>query len=397
MFEYSFNMAETLAIAVIILLLGRWIKRKVEFFEKFFIPAPVIGGVIFSLILLIGHVTGTFSISFDGVLKDFLMIIFFTTIGFSASLELLKKGGVGVALFLVCATVLVVLQDIVGVYLAKFFGLHPFIGLAAGSVPLTGGHGTSGAFGPVLEEAGAAGALSVAIACATFGLVAGCLIGGPVGRRLLTKYNLKAKPIEHPETEDIIDLEEQLPISEKSLFDGIVVIAISMGIGTYIPLVAKKYGLVLPPYIGSMLVAAVIRNIADAKKVILPMREISITGNIALSLFLAMALMSLRLWELAALALPLVVILIAQTIMMGLFAYYVTFNIMGRDYDACVLATGHCGFGLGATPNAMANMESFASSTGFSAKAFFILPLVGSLFIDFINASIITFFMNIFK
>ena len=397
MFEYSFNMAETLAIAVIILLLGRWIKRKVEVFEKFFIPAPVIGGVLFSLLLLVGHVTQTFSISFDGTLKDFLMIIFFTTIGFSASFELLKKGGVGVVLFLVCATALVILQDVVGVYLAKFFGLHPFIGLAAGSVPLTGGHGTSGAFGPVLEQAGATGALSVAIACATFGLVAGCLIGGPVGRRLLTKYNLKPKSLENPETEDIIDLEEQLPISEKSLFDGIVVIAISMGIGTYIPLIAKRYGLVLPPYIGSMLVAAIIRNIADARKTVLPMREIAITGNIALSLFLAMALMSLRLWELAALALPLIVILIVQTVIMGLFAYFVTFNIMGRDYDACVLATGHCGFGLGATPNAMANMESFASTTGFSPKAFFILPLVGSLFIDFINASIITFFMNIFK
>ena len=397
MFEYSFNMAETLAIAVIILLLGRWIKRKVEVFEKFFIPAPVIGGVLFSLLLLVGHVTQTFSISFDGTLKDFLMIIFFTTIGFSASFELLKKGGVGVVLFLVCATALVILQDVVGVYLAKFFGLHPFIGLAAGSVPLTGGHGTSGAFGPVLEQAGATGALSVAIACATFGLVAGCLIGGPIGRRLLTKYNLKPKSLENPETEDIIDLEEQLPISEKSLFDGIVVIAISMGIGTYIPLIAKRYGLVLPPYIGSMLVAAVIRNIADARKTVLPMREIAITGNIALSLFLAMALMSLRLWELAALALPLIVILIVQTAVMGLFAYFVTFNIMGRDYDACVLATGHCGFGLGATPNAMANMESFASTTGFSPKAFFILPLVGSLFIDFINASIITFFMNIFK
>ncbi|MBR8700566.1 Sodium/glutamate symporter [Fusobacterium sp. DD29] len=396
MFEYSFNMAETLAIAVVILLLGRWIKRKVSVLEKFFIPAPVIGGVLFSLLLLIGHSTGTFAFEFDAVLKNFLMIIFFTTIGFSASFELLKKGGIGVILFLICATILVILQDVVGVYLAKFFGLHPFIGLAAGSVPLTGGHGTSGAFGPVLEKAGATGAFSVAIACATFGLVAGCLIGGPIGRRLLTKYNLKPKEIENPENKDIIDMEKQLPVSEKTLFDGVVVIAISMGIGVYIPLLAQKYGLTLPPYIGSMLIAAVIRNIADKRRVILPMKEISIIGNISLSLFLAMALMSLKLWQLAELALPLIVILIVQTVMMGLFAYFVTFNVMGRDYDACVLATGHCGFGLGATPNAMANMEAFASSTGFSAKAFFILPLVGSLFIDFVNATIITFFMNIF-
>ena len=397
MFEYSFNMAETLAIAVVILLLGRFIKRKVAFFEKFFIPAPVIGGVLFSLVLLVGHSTGTFSVTFGGVLKDFLMIIFFTTIGFSASLELLKKGGVGVALFLVCATILVILQDVVGVYLAKFFGLHPYIGLAAGSIPLTGGHGTSGAFGRVLEDAGATGALSVSIACATFGLVAGCLIGGPVGRRLLTKFNLKAKEEDKPDADDLLDMEAKLPVTEKSLFDGVVVIAISIGIGTYIPIIAKRYGLILPPYIGSMLVAAIIRNITDMRKVILPMREISIIGNISLSLFLAMALMSLRLWDLVALAFPLIVILLVQTVMMGLFAYFVTFNIMGRDYDAAVLATGHCGFGLGATPNAMANMESFANTTGFSAKAFFILPLVGSLFIDFINASIITYFINAFK
>lgn len=397
MFEYTFNMAETLAIAVILLLIGREVKRKIPFLEKFFIPAPVIGGVIFSIILLIGHSTGTFSFNFDGTLKNFLMIIFFTTIGFSASLELLKKGGVGVGLFLVSAIILVILQDIVGIYLAKFFGLHPFIGLAAGSVPLTGGHGTSGAFGPVLEQAGANGAFSVAIACATFGLVAGCLIGGPVGRRLLYKYNLKPKQHINTTEEDLIDMESQLPITEKSIFDSVVVIAISMGIGTYIPLIAKRYGLVLPPYIGAMLIAAVIRNITDAKKVILPMKEIAIVGNVSLSLFLAMALMSLRLWELAALALPLVVILLIQTVMMALFAYYVTFNIMGRDYDAAVLATGHCGFGLGATPNAMANMETFSNSNGFSPKAFFILPLVGSLFIDFVNAAIITFFMNIFK
>ena len=396
MFEYTFNMAETLAIAVILLLIGRGVKRKIPVLERFFIPAPVIGGVIFSIVLLIGHSTGSFTFNFDGTLKNFLMIIFFTTIGFSASLELLKKGGVGVGLFLVCAIILVILQDIVGVYLAKFFGLHPLIGLAAGSVPLTGVHGTSGAFGPVLEQAGANGAFSVAIACATFGLVAGCLIGGPVGKRLLAKHNLKPKEHVNTTEDDLIDMESQLPITEKSIFDSVVVIAISMGIGTYIPLIAKKYGLVLPPYIGAMLIAAVIRNITDARKVILPMKEIAIVGNVSLSLFLAMALMSLRLWELAALALPLVVILLVQTVMMALFAYYVTFNIMGRDYDAAVLATGHCGFGLGATPNAMANMETFTATNGFSPKAFFILPLVGSLFIDFINAAIITFFMNIF-
>ena len=184
MLELNFNMAETLAISILVLLLGREIKKRVNFLERFFIPAPVVGGVIFSILLLIGHNTGAFSFSFDNVLKDFLMTIFFTTIGFTASGKLLKKGGVGVVVFLITATVLVVIQDIVGVSMAKMFGEHPLLGLAVGSVPLTGGHGTSGAFGPVLEEFGVTGGLSVSIAAATYGLIAGCLSGGPVEKRL---------------------------------------------------------------------------------------------------------------------------------------------------------------------------------------------------------------------
>ncbi|MGL6168139.1 MAG: sodium/glutamate symporter, partial [Fusobacteriaceae bacterium] len=190
MIEYQFNMAETLATAVVLLLVGNWIKKKVSFFEKFFIPAPVIGGVIFSIITLIARNAGIFEFSFNGALKDLLMIAFFTTIGFLASLKLLKKGGIQVFIFLCTASLLVVIQNLVGISLAKLFGLNPLLGIAAGSVPLTGGHGTSGAFGPVLGAAGATGAMSVAIASATFGLVAGCMIGGPVAKKLMTKYNL---------------------------------------------------------------------------------------------------------------------------------------------------------------------------------------------------------------
>lgn len=395
MFEYTFNMTETLAIAVILLLIGKEIKKRVALLEKFFIPAPVIGGTIFSIFMLIGHNFNLFSFSFDGTLKDFLMIVFFTTIGFSASFELLKKGGIGVVLFLISATVFVVIQDLVGVFLAKFFGLHPYIGLAAGSVPLTGGHGTSGAFGPILEKAGAEGAFSVAIASATFGLVAGCLIGGPVAKRLLQKYNLKPKDVVEKHNSFIDD--SIRCISESVLFDSIVIISVSMGIGSFIPVLVAKYGLILPPYIGPMIIAAIIRNIADFKKKKLPMSEMAIIGNVSLSLFLAMALMSMKLWELVSLGIPLLVILTIQTIIMAFYAYFITFRMMGKDYDAAVIATGHCGFGLGATPNAMANMETFTAINGFSAKAFFVLPLVGALFIDFTNATIITFFMNIFK
>lgn len=398
MFTHTFNMAETLAIAVCLLLIGRWIKGKVYFFEKFFIPAPVIGGVIFSIISLIGYNMQLFVFDFDSSLKNILMVAFFTTIGFLASLKMLKKGGIQVFAFLLVATVLVVLQNVVGISLAKVFSLNPLIGIAAGSVPLTGGHGTSGAFGPVLESAGATGAMSVAIASATFGLVAGCLIGGPVGKRLMAKHNLTSPR----EVEVFLDGNEnpsdiKLLLNEDLLFKAIVFIVLAMGIGGFITPLAKNLGIVLPVYIGPMIVAAIIRNVADEYKIEIPLNAINVVGNIALQLFLAMALMSMRLWELAALAVPLVVILLIQKLVMALYAYFVTFRIMGKDYDAAVMAVGHCGFGMGATPNAMANMESFTAANGPSPTAFFALPLVGSLFIDFVNASIITVFINMFS
>ncbi|MFR1675785.1 MAG: sodium/glutamate symporter [Fusobacterium sp.] len=397
MLELNFNMAETLAISILVLLLGREIKKRVNFLERFFIPAPVVGGVIFSILLLIGHNTGAFSFSFDNVLKDFLMTIFFTTIGFTASGKLLKKGGVGVVVFLITATVLVVIQDIVGVSMAKMFGEHPLLGLAVGSVPLTGGHGTSGAFGPVLEEFGVTGGLSVSIAAATYGLIAGCLIGGPVAKRLRERYNLRPSLEDREGTVEVLKENEENPVSEETLFSAVVVIALSMGIGYCIAPFLKKYGIVIPAYIGPMFIAAIIRNVADMQKKNLPMNEIAITGNIALSLFLAMALMTLKLWELADLAIPIITILLVQTVIMALYAYFITFKFNGKDYDAAVMATGHCGFGLGATPNAMANMEVFTKENGPAPRAFFVLPVVGALFIDFTNATVITFFINMFK
>ena len=392
MFEYQLNMAETVGFAIILLLLGRWIKRRVNFFEKFFIPAPVIGGTLFSIILLIGHQTGTFTFSFNDDIKNLLMIAFFTTVGFSASLKILAKGGLGVILFLLAAVVLVILQDIVGPVLAKTLGINPLLGLAAGSIPLTGGHGTSGAFGPYLEDLGATGATVVAVASATYGLIAGCLIGGPIARRLMIKNNLK--PTESKEGVDNSLLGSATEVTEESLFSAVVYIGIAMGIGALINNMLAKAGIKFPVYLMGMVVAAIIRNILDFNQKQLPFSEIGIVGNISLSLFLSMALMSMKLWQLIDLAVPLIVILLAQTVLMAFFAYFITFNIMGRDYDAAVMSTGHCGFGLGATPNAMANMETFTTANGPSVKAFFIIPIVGSLFIDFINAIIIKGFAS---
>ena len=392
MFEYQLNMAETVGFAIILLLLGRWIKRSVNFFEKFFIPAPVIGGTLFSIILLIGHQTETFTFSFNDDIKNLLMIAFFTTVGFSASLKILKKGGVGVALFLLAAVILVVMQDIVGPVLAKALGINPLLGLAAGSIPLTGGHGTSGAFGPELEKLGATGATVVAVASATYGLIAGCLIGGPIARRLMIKNNLK--PTESKEGVDNSLLGSTTEVTEESLFSAVVYVGIAMGIGALINNMLAKAGIKFPVYLMGMVVAAIIRNILDFNQKQLPFSEIGIVGNISLSLFLSMALMSMKLWQLIDLAVPLIIILLVQTVLMAFFAYFITFNIMGRDYDAAVMSTGHCGFGLGATPNAMANMETFTKANGQSVKAFFIIPIVGSLFIDFINAGVIQTFAS---
>ena len=389
MLELNFDMAQTIAFAVVLLLIGRVIKKWVPILERFFIPAPVIGGTLFSIILLIGHQTESFTINFNGDIRVLLMTAFFTTIGFSASLKILKSGGIGVLIFLIVATILVIIQDVVGVSLAKVFGIDPLIGLAAGSIPLTGGHGTSGAFGPYLEDLGATGATVVALASATYGLIAGCLIGGPIARRLLNKYNLKPKV----DDESVNKLEEDTtPVGEKSIFQAIVYISISMGIGAFINPFLKEWGITLPAYIACMFVAAIFRNITDLMKKPLPFKEIEIVGNISLALFLSMALMSLKLWELADLAGPLVAILLIQTVIMAAYAYFVTFNVMGRDYDAAVMATGHCGFGLGASPNAIANMETFTTANGPSPKAFFILPIVAALFIDFTNAAVITTF-----
>ena len=392
MFEYQLNMAETVGFAIILLLLGRWIKKKVNFFEKFFIPAPVIGGTLFSIILLVGHQTETFTFTFNDDIKNLLMIAFFTTVGFSASLKILKKGGIGVALFLLAAVILVILQDIIGPVLAKALGINPLLGLAAGSIPLTGGHGTSGAFGPELEKLGATGATVVAVASATYGLIAGCLIGGPIARRLMIKNNLK--PTENKEGVDNSLLGSATEVTEESLFSAVVYVGIAMGIGALINNMLAKAGIKFPVYLMGMVVAAIIRNILDFNQKQLPFSEIGIVGNISLSLFLSMALMSMKLWQLIDLAVPLIIILLVQTVLMAFFAYFITFNIMGRDYDAAVMSTGHCGFGLGATPNAMANMETFTKANGQSVKAFFIIPIVGSLFIDFINAGVIQTFAS---
>lgn len=388
------DMLQTIALAVIVLLLGQALRKRIGFLEKYCIPAPVIGGLIFAVLALVLRQANILSFEMDETLKNVFMTAFFTTVGFTASFKLLKKGGIKVFIFLGIATALVVLQNILGVSLAKVFGLNPLIGLSTGSVPMTGGHGTSGAFAPLFEEAGAIGATTVAMASATFGLIMGSMIGGPIAKRLIEKNSLTSND-KNLEMTSTAAKEETKKLVPQNFMSATVQIILAMGIGTVISAVLEKTGMTFPSYIGAMFAAAIMRNISDSTSLFdVRIEEIDIIGNISLSIFLSMALMTLKLWELADLAGPLVVMLLAQTLLMAVFAYFITFNLMGRDYEAAVITGGHCGFGMGATPNAIANMETISAKFGAAPVAFFILPLVGSLFIDFFNTGVITTFMN---
>lgn len=399
------DMIQTTALAAVVLFAGYGIRRRVPVLDRFNIPAPVVGGFLFAAAALVLRQGGWVQFEFDTTLQAPFMIAFFTSIGLGASLGLLKAGGPQVLLFWILASVLAVLQNAVGVGLASAMGVHPFLGLISGSITMTGGHGTGAAFGKLMEEQYKfTGAVTLAMAAATFGLVTGGLIGGPVGTRLITRFGLKssggpAEPVagglEHAALDEEIDTEPAgEPATAYRLLKMLTVILACMWAGGLLSQWLGRY-VTLPGYIGAMLVAAIFRNVADATKVIrIESRTVDDLGTIALSLFLTMALMSLRLWELLDLAVPMLVILSAQVTMMAAFAYWVTFRVMGRDYDAAVMAGGHCGFGLGATPNAVANMGSLEERFGPAPRAFLVVPMVGAFFIDFTNALIITTYIN---
>jgi glutamate:Na+ symporter, ESS family len=420
------DMIQTLALAAVVLFAGYGIRRQVGVLDRYNIPAPVVGGFLFASVAFGLRMAGLVGFEFDTTLQTPLMIAFFTTIGLGASLALLRVGGPQVLLFFLLATTLVILQNVVGVTLALSMGVEPLLGLIAGSITMTGGHGTGGAFGQLIQEQYAfPGALTLAMAAATFGLVSGGLIGGPIATKLIRSRKLSpanarggsAPPpaLAHAALDEEIDTEPAgPPATAYTLLKIITVVLVAMWAGGLLggwvqanvrlpeaTLFGYTLGggpLTLPAYIGAMIVAAVIRNMADLTRgVRIEQRTVDDIGTVALSLFLAMALMSLRLWELLDLAIPMFVVLLAQVTMMAAFAYFVTYRVMGRDYDAAVMAGGHCGFGLGATPNAVANMEAIVERFGAAPRAFLVLPMVGAFFIDFTNALIITVFINLVR
>lgn len=390
---------QTMALAVIVLYLGKTINNTFKFLKENCIPDAVTGGTLFSILTLIGHETGILSFVFEDTLRDVFMIAFFTTVGFSASIKLLKKAGLPVLMFLIAAVALAILQNVFGVAMAKFLHINLLIGLATGSLATTGGPGTAGAFGPIIEAVGAGqaeGATMVAMATATYALIAGSIIAGPICKRLINKHNLLNKKNENDLFESTGGKVEML--SAKRILPSGFQVVIAMGIGSLISNFLSSLGMVLPPYIGAMFAASIMRNLSDySGKFEIDLDIISVIGSFTLAMFLSMTLMSFRLWELKELALPLILMLLGQTVLMGVFAYFVTFNLTGRDYDAAVMTGGHCGCGFGTTPKALANMEALTDKYLPSPKAFFVIPIVGGLFIDFFNAAIITFFINLVK
>ena len=394
--QISLDMYQTLGMAVAVLFLGAFLKKRIKFLETFCIPSPVVGGLIFAIVSCILYATGILEISFDETLKNVCMVIFFTSVGFQANLKVLKSGGLSLVVFLVCVIVLIISQNLVSVGLAKLVGVSPLIGLSTGSIPMVGGHGTAGAFGPVLEDLGISGASTLCTAAATFGLVAGSLMGGPIGRRLILKHDLlKTAVMEDDAT--LVEDEKKHKRSVSMYAPATYQIAIAMGLGTIVSWALSKTGMTFPIYIGAMIVAAAMRNISEHTNLFtVNMGEINDIGGICLSLFLGIAMITLKLWQLSSLALPLLILLAGQVALMFVFTYFVLFNVMGRNYDAAVLAAGTCGFGMGATPNAMANMQALTEKYVPSVKAYLLVPIIGSMFADFLNSLTITFFINLF-
>ena len=392
--KIQLDMYQTIAVAVVVLMLGKFLKKRCSVLERFCIPAPVIGGVLFAIFTCICYATGIAEFEFDDILKEVCMVFFFTSVGFQANLKVLKSGGKSLIVFLGLVVVLIVTQNFMAIGLSKLLHISPLVGLCTGSIPMVGGHGTAGAFGPVLEDFNIDGATTICTAAATFGLICGSLIGGPLGKRLIEKKNLLETAI--PEDDSLLVEEEEKHERHTNMYPAAVFqLILAIGLGTIFSYFLTKTGMTFPIYIGAMIAAALFRNIGEyTGKFTIHMGEINDLGGISLSLFLGIAMITLKLWQLADLALPLFILLAVQVLLIALFTYFIEFNIMGRDYDAAVLVAGTCGFGMGATPNAMANMQAICEKYTTSVKAYLLIPLVGSLFADFINSLVITFFIN---
>jgi glutamate:Na+ symporter, ESS family len=405
MTDLKLDLLQTLSMAALVYFGGIQLRKRMRWLDRLNIPAAVVGGLIFTLAVLLLRERGI-SVQFDTSLQSTLSVAFFTSIGMSASLALLRVGGVQVLIFLLLATLFCFVQNFTGIAIALGFGENPLLGVMAGSVTLVGGPATGLAFAPVFEQAGLRGAAPLALTAATAGIVCGGLVGGPVGTYLIRRFGLtSATPratatreleaeMETPSETLVVEVDRE----DTSLMRNMAVLALAMGLGSLVSAWIQSLGITMPGYIGAMLVASLLRNLDDVTRWFrIDQRAMEFVGNLALNIFLVVALMSLKLWELAGLALPLLVILLVQVVLVLLFAITVSFRTMGKDYESAVMASGFIGFVLGTTANAVANMRALVARYGAAPRAFLIVPLVGAFFIDFTNALIITGFVNWFK
>lgn len=409
MAEYVLNPTFSLMLAVVVLYTGRLLNSKIAFLNKYNIPEPVAGGLVGAIIFYIIHQYFGYSISVNKLMQDTFMLMFFASIGLSANFAKLKEGGKPLLIFLIAIAFFVVIQNGVGMAIAKLLGLDPLMGVVAGSIALIGGLGTAGAWGPIFETTYAVeGALPMGIASATFGMVIGGLMGGPLARHLIKKHQL-ASPMTSEKQQDDSNqpLSEQEYIFEQphkvrlitadNAITTLGLFAFALAFANIMKEVTTDTAFELPTFVWALGGGILIRNVLESvfKQTIFD-RAIDVFGNTALALFLAMALVSLKLWQLADLALPMILLLLAQTVAMWLFAVYICFRIMGSNYDSAVLGSGLCGFGMGGTANAIANMQAITNMYGPSHKAFLIVPLVGAFFIDLVNVVVIQGILAIF-
>jgi ESS family glutamate:Na+ symporter len=406
MTDLKLDLLQTLSLAGLVYFGGIQLRKRVGWLDRLNIPAAVVGGLFFTLLILLLRWQGV-AVQFDTALQSMLSVAFFTSIGMSASLALLRVGGIQVLIFLVLATLFCFVQNFVGIAIALGFSENPLLGVMAGSVTLVGGPATGLAFAPLFEQAGLRGAAPLALTAATAGIVCGGLVGGPVGTRLIRSFGLRSpgSSTSAAAEEMRAELEEttetlivEVDREDTSLMRNLAVLALAMGLGSLVSSYIQSLGITMPGYIGAMLVASVLRNVDDGTRWLgIDQRAMEFMGNLALNIFLVVALMSLKLWELAGLALPLLVILAVQVALVMVFALTVSFRVMGKDYESAVMASGFIGFVLGTTANAVANMRALVARFGAAPRAFLIVPLVGAFFIDFTNAIIITFFVNWLK
>jgi glutamate:Na+ symporter, ESS family len=402
------DLIQTVTFAGLVLFVGYGLKRFIPALARYNIPAPVAGGLPVAALFAIGYAVEWRPLAFDTTLQTPLQNTFFASVGFGASVLLLKRGGPLVLLMMVVATIVAALQNVLGGVVAYLLGEHPLMGVLAGSVTLTGGPATGLAFAPLFEQAGVPGASTLAVSAAMVGIVAGGLMGGPIGTYLLDRHPRRVRASPKPGTLENL-AEQQFPepatavpagedVEAYTLLKHLVVIITAVGAGVWVSAGFQALGWTLPAYIGAMIVAAVIRNLDDATGLIgMSQRTIDDLGTVALALFLVMALMTLRLWELAGVVIPLLVILFCQVVFIAAVCLLAIPRLMGRDYDAVVMATGFCGFMLGTTANAVANMGALVERYGPAPKAYLVVPLVGAFGIDFINALLITACLNIWR